>query len=464
MRNRANPLLWVGIVCLIAFVGLVAYQKFAVARQRFVAQKDLLAELADAVFVEDKHAPGDWPQWRGTLRDGITSMPDLLRDWPDDGPPRKWKKPGGDGYSSFAVTGGKVFTMLPDDDKEAVVCWDLATGNERWRHKYDPGRGFDYGGPRATPTIHQGKLYTVSAAGRLMCLGIEDGQVVWQRDLVQEYGAQPPRWGFAFSPLIEGDRVYVPPLGSRQAAPLAFHKDSGEPALVATIRDPSGYSSPVAATIGGVRQIVYFTGNRVFGMTAAEGQLVWEYLWGTSFEVNAATPIVVAAKSGEKEIAYVFISSGYDKGSALVRVVRDPGGAFAAQAVYETGDLGCHFASPVRYKDHLYALDEKRDLTCFHLRTGKVVWRFERDETKEDQELRQRGYKKGSLIRVDDVLVVLGEDGKLALVEATPTAYREIAACRPFRSRCWVAPVVAEGMLLMRDQRQVFALDVRKPR
>ena len=151
--KRSGALLWAGVTLLAAFAGLVVYQKVAVGRMRFVGSDRLLKELAAVEFRDEPAVPG-WPQWRGPRRDGVTSMPDLLRTWEAD-PPRKWRnKPGGDGYSSFAIADGRLCTMLPADDKEAVVCWDLATGKELWRHDYEPGATFDYGGPRATPTRH----------------------------------------------------------------------------------------------------------------------------------------------------------------------------------------------------------------------------------------------------------------------------------------------------------------------
>jgi outer membrane protein assembly factor BamB len=469
MRSQSDSaqsgqiLLGIGIALLVVFLGLVVYQKIAVGRLRFVASDALIAELAGAVFLDDDPTPGDWPQWRGKNRDGITSMPDLLRSWPGNGPPRKWRVPGGDGYSSFSVQAGRIFSMLvTEDDKEAVVCWDLATGKERWRRIYEPGASFDYGGPRATPTIDGNRLYTVSASGQLMCLTTDKGEVVWQRDLREVVGAEPPRWGFAFSPLIDGQYVFVTPGGRKGRCLAAFDKDSGK--LVWTSEDdPAGYSSPVAASIGGVRQIIYLTGRRLLGVAADDGRRLWEYPWLTQFEVNAATPVAIRAKIGNKEIVYLFISSGYKKGCALVRIApTSQDNQFEALPVYESNELCCHFASPVRYKDHLYGLDEERDLTCVDLRTGKAVWRFERTDDAEEGSLRNVGFKKGSLLRVDDVLLVLGEDGKLALVEATHQAYREIAACRPLRDRCWAMPIIAEGMLLLRDRRQVIGLDVRK--
>jgi outer membrane protein assembly factor BamB len=464
MRTGASSsgrgLLWSGLALLAIFAAIAVFQKIAVGRMRFIGSRELLAELADAVLLEEKSEPGDWPQWRGKRRDGITSMPDLLRDWPEAGPPRKWRKPGGEAYSSFAVAGGRAFSMLATDDKEAVVCWDLANGKERWRHEYDRGAEFQYGGPRATPTLDGTRVYAVSPAGRLMCLRAEDGNVVWEHDLREHVGAVPPKWGFAYSPLVEGDLVYVMPGGGRGRCLAAYRKDTGELAW-ASQDDPAGYASPIAAKIGGVRQVLYFTGRRLSGVTPDEGKPLWEFEWATPFEVNAATPIVLPARVGQKEIAYIFISSGYDKGSALVRVTRE-GAAFDARAVYTSRELCCHFSTPVRRGDFVYGLDETRDLTCLNLRTGEVAWRFARDESKDEQDLRQRGYKKGSLIRVDDLLMVLGEDGKLALVEATAEAYRELAAGRPFRDRCWALPALAEGMLLVRDRKQVLCLDVRK--
>ena len=455
--KRSGALLWAGVTLLAAFAGLVVYQKVAVGRMRFVGSDRLLKELASVEFREEPAVAG-WPQWRGPRRDGVTTMPDLLRSWEVE-PLRKWRKPGGDGYSSFAIAGGRFYTMLPADDKEAVVCWDLTTGNERWRHDYAPGATFDYGGPRSTPTLDGDRLYAVSAAGQLMCLNRDNGQVVWEWDLKEKVGAVPPKWGFAFSPLVEGDLVYTTPGGSRGRCLAAFRKDTGELAWTSQ-DDPPGYSSPVSATIAGVRQILFFTGKRILGVTADEGKLLWEFPWQTPFEVNAATPLV-ATPAGSDATAYVFLSSGYEKGSALLRVA-GANGKFQAEAVYTTSELCCHFASPVLHKGHIYGLDEKRDLTCLDLRTGEVKWRFARDESQAEQSLRQRGFKKGSLLRVDDVLVVLGEDGKLALVEATPGAYREMAACRPFRDRCWAMPALADGVLLVRDRKQVAAFDVRK--
>jgi hypothetical protein len=198
--------------------------------------------------------------------------------------------------------------------------------------------------------------------------------------------------------------------------------------------------------VGGVPQVVFFTGRRLLGVTPDEGKLLWEFPWHTSFEVNAATPLPIRAERDGKVHDYVFISSGYDKGCALVKI-SSAGKRFEARAVYTSNDLCCHFSTPVRIGDCLYALDEKRDLTCLDVRTGQVKWR-------------QRGFQKGSLIGADGHLIVLGEKGRLALVEADPEQYRELARAQPFRDRCWSLPVLAGGRLLLRDQKKVLCLNV----
>jgi outer membrane protein assembly factor BamB len=456
MRFRSRTPLVLGLALLAAFAAMAVAMKVYVTSSRFHGSADLLAELADAEFLDDAPpATRDWPQWLGPRRDGVTAMPDLPTTWPEKGFPRLWRKTSSETYSSFAVASGRVYTTLAVEEGEEVYCWDLATGKERWKHAYTPRQTFQYSGPRATPTLDGDRVYTLSAAGLLLCLNADDGKVVWECDLVTELGATPPRWGMACSPLVEGGLVFVVAGGSRGRCLAAFHKASGELAWAGQ-GDTPGYSSPVAATVDGVRQVIFLTGNRLVGVAPEDGKLLWDYPWKTSFDVNAATPLVFRARAGGAENTYVFVSSGYSRGCGLVKVERR-GGGFLARRVYESGELCCHFSTPVRHKDHVYGFDETRDLTCLSLRTGEVRWRFERPQDAEG--LRGVGYQKGSLIRVGELLLALGESGKLALVEATPEEYREVAAARPFRDRCWTLPVLAEGKLLVRDWKQVLCLD-----
>ena len=458
--RQPRVLLWTVGVLGVLFVGLVVYQKYYAGAARFSSDVDLLAEIAGVEFLDDPPSPVAWAQWRGAKRDGVMTMPDLLREWPDEGPRRLWSREGGEGYSSFSVAGGRAFTMIQrPENAEAVVCLDLADGTTVWEQTFDLEKTFDYGGPRATPTLHEGRLYTTTSDGVLVCLNQADGKPVWRKDMKIEVGAIPPRWGFAFSPLVVGKYVYATTGGSKGRCLAAFDRETGELAWAAQ-DDPAGYSSPVAATLDGVDQILYLTGRRLLGVRPDTGELLWQFVWDTKFQVNAATPLVFHAKTGTRDISYVFISSGYVKGCALVKVA-SRGGEFSAKAVYESGELCCHFSSPVRFQDHLYATDETRDLTCLDLRTGKIAWRFAKAEG-EPKGLRDRGYKRGSVVRIDDVLLVLGEDGKLGLVAADPKEYRELAAARPFRELSWTMPVVADGRLLLRDRKRILCLDLKK--
>jgi outer membrane protein assembly factor BamB len=335
------------------------------------------------------------------------------------------------------------------DGKQLVVALDVATGERRWSRECGHSSGSDhgnYGGPRATPTLDGDLLYTVSSWGLLLCLDAATGKVKWQKDLVEEIGARVPRWGFATSPLVEGGRVYVMPGGGNGQSLAAFDKATGK-LIWASENDQAGYSSPTAISSGGVRQIVYLTGDRLVGVTPDAGKVLWQFAWHDRFNVNAATPVFVRGKEGGKEDDYLFISSGYHKGCALVKLTQPKAGTFEAKKVYESNELCCHFGSPVLHGGQLYACDETRDLTCMDVRTGEVKWR-------------KSGFKKGSLLRVDDRLLILGEQGHLALADCDGEEYREAARCRPFRGRCWTMPVLAGGRLYLRDQSEIVCLDV----
>jgi outer membrane protein assembly factor BamB len=448
--RRGRIVFWVIGLLLVVFLGLAAYQGLYVNRKRLRPDPVLFDELADAEILEDQPAspPADrpWPQWRGPNRDGLAHDPKLLTKWPQGGLKRLWQADGGDGYSSFAVGGGRVFSMVVQpDEREAVVCWRADdTGKELWRYPYDPGRGYQYGGPRATPTLDGDRLYIVSSTGVLLCLRATDGKLLWDYDMPGRLGAPHPTWGFADSPLVEGGRVFVNP-GGKGCALAAFDKNSGELAWKSQ-DDPAGYSSPLAVTAGGVRQIIFFTGTRLVGVAPEDGRLLWDFPFENDVKVNAAMPLPFRARVGGAVCDYVFISTGYNKGCALVKLIR-AGDGFQARLVYDSNQFRCHFSSPVRRGNYAYGFDET-ELVCMDLRTGEVRWR-------------QRGFHKGSLFRVDDLLLILGEQGHLALARADPESYQELARARPLRNKCWTVPVLADGRLYLRDQAKVLCLDVR---
>lgn len=434
----------VGTWTIISLLGLLA--AVLIYRQlhwpRSVHDPILLKELEGVVLAAAPAGPqaGDWPQWRGPRRDGLSLETGLLVSWPAAGPKVLWQAKAGEGFSTFAVAACRVYTMLQDNDDEAVVCWNSEDGKERWRFRY-PCRYFnDFGsGPRATPTIDRDFVYTVGATGLFHCLKADTGEQVWKHDLLTEFNAQNLQWGVSFSPLIEGDLIYTNPGGPNGQSLAAFDKRSGK-LVWRALDDVAGYSSPMAFTLAGKRQILFFTGKRLVSVAPDSGQVYWSVPWETEYDCNVATPIAVGD--------YVFISSGYNRGCALLKVSAE-GDKLSVRSVYENTRMRNHFSSCVYCQEHLYGFDDAT-LTCLEFRTGKVRWT-------------ERGFRKGSLTIADGRLIILGESGKLALADATPEGYRERASYRFSSNKCWSVPVLAGGRLYVRDEEKIACFDLKKP-
>jgi outer membrane protein assembly factor BamB len=446
---RVSYFLFLIVLPFLVFTGLAVV--ITRNQARATSDPDLLAELARSTLLEDDPPVnlGEWPQWRGPRRDGISFETGLLKEWPKSGPVRVWQAEGGDGYSSVSVAGGLAITQFQKDQKEVVICWDATTGKEKWRHEVDSSYVNDQGaGPRSTPTLDGDRVYTVGPTGLLECLRTSDGAPFWAkpRHLLEEFGGRRPQWGVSFSPLVEGNLLVTCPGGSNGNSLAAFDKMTGQLVWQA-LDDPPGYSSPIAITAADVRQVIVFTGDSLVSVSPEDGTLYWRVPWDTQFKVNAATPIHVRARVDERINDYLFISSGYDKGCALLKIVKGGNGRLETRQVYFNNLMRNHFSSSVRYKDHFYGFHEA-ELTCMEVKSGQVVWS-------------QRGFQKGSLIRADDTLIVLGERGQLALVKASPAAFEQKAAYQVVRQKTWTPPVLAQGKLYIRDQDKVICLDMK---
>ena len=347
----------------------------------------------------------------------------------------------GPGYSGIVVVDGLLYTMMQDGPDEAVVCLDAATGEERWRYRYRASFVSDQGsGPRSTPAVYDGLVYAVGATGLMHCLDARTGRPIWRRDLIGELGGRIPDWGVSFSPLVVGDLVFVMPGGAGGRSVAALDRHSGA-VRWQSLDDRPGYASPVYATLAGQPQVLFFTAEALVSVEPQTGRLYWRFPWTTSMDCNIATPIV--------SDPYVFISTGYGRGCALLRVVALPGGGAGAEVVYRSTAMRNHFSTPVLVGEYLYGFDETR-LTCMELATGRVRWH-------------RGGFRKGSLIACNDKLIVLGEYGKLALLAATPDGYRELARTRLCRHRTWTPPTLVAGRLFVRDEQEIMCLDLSAP-
>lgn len=381
----------------------------------------------------------DWPQYRGVNRDGISKETAILKAWPAQGPKVVWKAPIGDGYSGMAIVANRIYTMDAKGQDEFIVAMDAATGKELWRYRNDSNFINDQGnGPRGTPTIEGEILYAFGAQGVLTALTTRDGKKVWSHDVKKDLAGKVPIWGYSSSPLIEGNLLILPVGGSENNAIVAFNKKNG--AIVWRSQgDEPAYSSAIAATIKGIRQILVFSGTKLLSVAPADGKLLWSYNWKTDWFVNAAVPIVVPNDK-------VFISTAYDVGAALLQV-NVAAGKPSVEEVWMSKSMRNHFNTSVLHNGIIYGFDNAV-LKAIDANTGEDKWK-------------KSGLGRGSLLVADGHLIVLSERGQLLLVEATPAAYKEKSTAQVLQGKCWTMPTLVNGKLYVRNQKEMVCLDLK---
>lgn len=386
-------------------------------------------------------AVAEWFQWRGPNRDGISQETGLLQEWPKSGPPLAWRTNGvGNGYSSFSTSGGRLYTLGARAGIEYVIALDRATGKKVWEtqngRRFENDRG---DGPRSTPTVEGDRLYVLGGNGDLTCLDNATGKKIWSVNIVQRFGGVNPYWGYSESPLIVGDRILVN-TGGRGAGIAAVSTADGS-TLWRQHNDGAGYSSPMLMRTGSLNQVIFFTEDRAMAVDPRDGRLLWSYNKANNGTANIATPIVRGTK--------VFVSSDYGTGGALLDV-RAAGNLATANEVYFTRDMRNHHASSVLVGDHLYGFSSSI-LTALMFDTGKTVWR-------------DRSVGKGSLIFADGRLYLYSEDSVVGLAEASPAGYREhgrFTLAQQSGLPTWSHPIIAGGLLIIRDQDNVYAYNVK---
>lgn len=406
-----------------------------------VSAKPLLAKATEpkkTLLSKNSAATDDWAEFRGPKRDGVAHAMLRAGDLP---PPLVWKHPVGAGWSSFAVSGKNIYTQEQRGENEAVVCYEFETGREIWSYEYTAHFAADPAGegPRATPTVNQGRVYTLGATGILSCVVIETGRLLWSHDILVENGAKNLEWGLAASPLVYDDFVVVNPGGADGNGVVAYHRVTGEK-LWSAGSGRASYASPQLATLYGTRVILVFDGVGLGGYDAATGTELWDkFKWTNSPQINVAQPIVL-------DEARVFISSGYGTGSALLNIQKNRD-RWTATSIWTSRDLKLKFNDAVTRNGFVYGLDEGI-LVCLDLATGARRWK-------------QGRYGFGQILLAGDTLLVQSEAGEVVLLEATPEGHHELGRFQGLEGVSWNCPVLCRGRLLLRNKADAACYDMK---
>lgn len=380
-----------------------------------------------------------WPHWLGPDYDGMSPETDWRADWSNQPPKVLWRNKVGIGYSSVAIADGRLYTMGHQEGQETVFCLDAATGKEIWSYSYPAElvNHLNAGGPGATPTIDGEFLFTNSRDGRLICFEIETGKPVWQKELTKAYDMGVPEWGFTCSPLIRGDRLFV-----EAGRLVALDKKTGDEIWKSTPHMP-GYGTPAAFEQDGTVYLALLNNECLSIAREEDGKEVATFPWPSPFDTNATTPIIDGRT--------IFISSGYQKGCALLEFENEK-----LKARFTNRDMRNHFNNSVLYQQHFYGMDGNSNLgrivrlTCLDQKTGKTKWR-------------EAGFGCGSLLISNGKLIILSDEGTLVTAEASPEAFKEISRFKVLDHQCWTVPVLCNGLLYCRDSSGNLAcVDLRK--
>ena len=377
---------------------------------------------------------GHWPGFRGADRDGIVRGVRIRTDWSASPPFELWRRPIGPGWSSFAVGGDLVFTQEQRGEEEIVAAYDITTGDSVWQH-LDPVRFWESNGgagPRGTPTVSNGRVYAVGATGIVKALDEASGAVVWSRDAASDTGRSIPNWGISSSPLVIDDVVAVAVSGTL----AAYDIGSGRPRWFGPAHGGS-YSSPHLVTIDGVAQILMLSGDGATGVAPADGRVLWEYAW-------PGFTIVQPAMIADGDVLISTSSAAGGVGTRRIAIVHRSG-EWTVEERWTSAGLKPYFNDLVVHKGHAFGFDGSI-LACIDLQDGRRTWKGGR-------------YGHGQLLLLpdQDLLLVLSEEGELALVGATPDQYTELARFKAIEGKTWNHPVLVGDVLLVRNGQELVA-------
>lgn len=413
----------------------VAAPSVAPATSTAVPSPSVEAQKQTTAPATPVRAQAEWPGFRGAQRDGIVRGIRIKTDWSAAPPAQIWRRPIGPGWSSFAVSGDLLYTQEQRGDDEVVACYKATTGQPVWSHK-DKARFFESNagaGPRSTPTLHNGRVYTFGATGILNALDAANGKLIWSRNVASETNTKVPFWGFSSSPLVIDGVVIIAASGQL----VGYDAATGNQRWLGPAVSGS-YSSPHFVTIGGVAQVLFMSGSGVVSIAPSDGKQIWDHQWQGNM-------IVQPALSAEGEV----LITSQENGARSIAVERGAGG-WTVKERWTSNGLKPYFNDFVVHKGHAFGFDG-RILACIDLKDGQRKWKGGR-------------YGNGQLVLLpdQDLLLVLSEEGELALVNATPDQFTEVAKVPAIQGKTWNHPAIVGDLLLVRNAEEMAAF--RLPR
>ena len=411
------------------------------------------AKKSKAAAAKASAAPEEWTQWGGARRNFTTNSTGLAGTWPAGGPKQLWSRDLGEGYSGIVTEGGRLYTMyrakagmfaFGKKDQEVVIALDAATGNTIWEHRYDAPlhakMNMEYGpGPHATPMIAGDRLFTAGATGMFFALDKSTGRPVWSHDFQSEYDVVWGR-GYSCSPLAFQDTVIVT-LGKKGRSAMAFKQKSG--AVVWQKHDfDYGPGSPILINVDGEEQLVAFMAEHIAGLNPATGDLLWTHPHKTDWGLNISTPVWGPGN-------LLFVSSAYNAGSRAIQLVR-AGGKTTAKELWFNNRMRIHIGNAIRIGDTVYGSSGDFGPAFFagvDIQTGNILWR-------------DRAFSKAVTVYADSKIVLLDEDGNLALVTVSPEGMKVLARAEVLSKNAWTQPALAGTRLYLRDRKVIRAFDL----
>lgn len=390
-------------------------------------------------------AMAQWTQWGGPNQNfQAKGSKGLAKDWPTEGPPKLWERELGEGYSAILVDKGKLFTMRRVENEETVICMNAKTGETVWEYKYEasPHEGHmeQFGnGPRSTPLILGDFIYAIGVSSQMHCLDKKTGKVVWSHNLWEEFDGNILPHGYSSSPIAYKDTI-ITLVGGKGASIVAFNKGDGSVAWK-NLDFENSYSTPKIMKVDGQKQLVTFMGSEVIGVDPTNGELKWQFAHGNKWKQNVCMPVMAGNT--------LFISSP-EAGARGLRIKKKKGGKFEVNEVWSTKKIQFYHVSAVDRGGFVYASTGTMGpafMAAINIKTGEIAWR-------------KRGLAKANCVLADGRLVIVDEDGHIALATATPKDFKLHSKVKMLEAKAWTVPTVVGKTLFVRDQKKIMALNL----